>query len=94
MHVGASQKRLSIESMPMHEEVVGFSRELAGHLPGYEIVSEHVPSRVVMLAKKKFKIDGIWHTWIDFPRYQELALAGKEFLTEDYLKQTPGETNE
>ena len=89
MHVGASQKRLSIESMPMHEEVVGFSKELAGHLPGYEIVSEHVPSRVVMLAKKKFKIDGIWHTWIDFPKFTELVNSGKEFSAMDYFKKTP-----
>ncbi|MBI2139048.1 4-demethylwyosine synthase TYW1, partial [Candidatus Woesearchaeota archaeon] len=89
MHVGASQKRLSIESMPMHEEVVAFTKELAAHLPSYEIVSEHIPSRVVMLAKKKFRIGGIWHTWIDFPKYAELVNSGKDFTSMDYLKKTP-----
>ncbi|HIH37435.1 4-demethylwyosine synthase TYW1 [Candidatus Woesearchaeota archaeon] len=94
MFVGSSRERLEMSNMPTHKEVISFSKELLEHLPWYDYVTDHVPSRVCLLAKKTLKRNGKWHTWIDFPRYQELALAGKEFLTEDYLKQTPGETNE
>ncbi|MBI4440428.1 4-demethylwyosine synthase TYW1 [Candidatus Woesearchaeota archaeon] len=89
MFVGASRQRLDMENMPLHEDIVEFTRELAEYLPDYSIVSEHVPSRVVMLAKKKFKKGGKWHTWIDFEKYHELALSGKDFSSEDYLLPTP-----
>ena len=89
MFLGASRTRLEKENMPTHEEVLEFSRELEKFLPDYEIVSEHIHSKVVMLAKKKFKKKGKWYTWIDFNKYNKLALSKKEFTTEDYLKQTP-----
>ena len=56
MHVGPSTQRLTKDNMPLHEEVVVFTKELIEHLDDYEIVSEHIPSRVVMLARKKYKI--------------------------------------
>lgn len=71
MFLGQSRQRLKEENMPFHEDVVGFSRELAKFLPDYEIASEHRPSRVVLLAKKKFKIKGEWQTWIDFGKWNE-----------------------
>ena len=89
MFVGESQQRLSYAHMPLHEEVVSFSRELEKLLANYEIVSEHIPSRVVMFAKKTFKKADGWYTWIDFPRYHELVLSGKAFSSEDYLRKTP-----
>ena len=89
MFVGRSRERLKQENMPLHEEVVEFTQDLVKHLPNYEIVSEHIPSRVIMLAQKKFRQADSWHTWIDFEKFQELALSGKEFTTEDYLKKTP-----
>ena len=89
MFVGPSMQRLSKENMPLHEEIVVFSKQLVKHLPEYEIVSEHIPSRVVMFAKKKFKKADGWYTWIDFPKYAELVNSGKEFTTDDYLKKTP-----
>jgi len=89
MFVGASRQRLSKDNMPLHEEVVGFTQELAKHLPAYDIVSEHIPSRVVMLAKKKFFIDGKWCTWIDFPKYHELVISGNAFGSLDYVRPTP-----
>ena len=42
-----------------------------------------------MMAKKKFKKNGKWFTWIDFPKYHELVNSGKEFTSDDYLKPTP-----
>ncbi len=89
MHVGASRLRLKRENMPLHDEVTAFTKELLKYLPDYEMVSEHRPSRVWMLAKKKFKMNGKWHTWIDFDKWDELINSGKEPKTMDYLKPTP-----
>ncbi|HLC90780.1 MAG TPA: 4-demethylwyosine synthase TYW1 [Candidatus Nanoarchaeia archaeon] len=89
MHVGESKERLQRENMPLHEEVVNFSKALAKRLDNYELVSEHIPSRVVMFAKKKFKVNGTWKTWIDFKRWHELVNSGEKFAVDDYLKNTP-----
>ncbi len=91
MHIGASRERLSIKNMPWHEEIVEFTKELIKHLPDYEIVSEHIPSRVVMCARKEFKKDDTWYTWIDFERYHEFvnSESDKEFTKRDYLRKTP-----
>jgi tRNA wybutosine-synthesizing protein 1 len=89
MFVGASRQRLSLANMPPHEEVVAFARDLAEHLPDYELVAEHIPSRVVMLAKRGYKKNNTWHTWIDFEKYHKLALSEKEFSSDDYSKPTP-----
>ncbi len=89
MFVGASRQRLSINNMPLHEQVVEYAKQLEAVMPEYEIVVDHPVSRAVMLAKKKFKIDGVWHTWLDFPKYHELVLSGKPFTSMDYIKKTP-----
>ena len=100
MFLGESRQRLKESNMPFHEDIVSFSKELIKFLPDYEIVSEHIPSRVVMLAKKKFFKNGKWFTWIDFEKYNNLvnskkpfnkSLQGKEkyFTADDYLKETP-----
>ncbi|MFT4343545.1 MAG: 4-demethylwyosine synthase TYW1 [Candidatus Woesearchaeota archaeon] len=96
--VGASRQRLSIDNMPMHEEVVAFAREVEKHLPGYEMMSEHIPSRVVLLAKKdRFFKDGAWHTWIDFEKWHELMNtlpddARNNVTVEDYMTRTRART--
>jgi tRNA wybutosine-synthesizing protein 1 len=68
MFVGESRMRLEKENMPLHEDVVKFTKELVKYLPGYEIADEHIPSRVVLLAKGKYRKDGKWNTWIDFSK--------------------------
>ncbi|MBN1385482.1 4-demethylwyosine synthase TYW1 [Candidatus Woesearchaeota archaeon] len=87
MFVGASRQRLKLENMPYHHEVMEFTKKLIEYLPDYEIASEHEPSRVVCLAKKKFKKDGRWHTWIDFKRFFHLIEAGEEAA--DYNRLMP-----
>ncbi len=81
MFVGSSRQRLDLKNMPFHEDMVNFSKALVKYLPDYEIVAEHIPSRIVLLAKKKYKQDGKWHTWIDFDKF-----FNKE---EDYSRETP-----
>jgi tRNA wybutosine-synthesizing protein 1 len=89
MHVGASRERLKFEDMPWHEEIVEFTKELIKYLSDYEIVTEHIPSRVVMCAKKEFKLNGKWYTWIDFDKWNKLINSGKDFDKYDFLKPTP-----
>ena len=89
MHVGASRERLNRENMPSHAEVVEFSRQLNNLLEDYQLISEHQPSRVTLLANKKFKIKNKWYTWIDFDKFIKLANSKKSFSTKDYMKETP-----
>lgn len=90
MHVGASQLRLKRENMPIHEEIVAFSKKVARNLQDYEVVSEHIPSRVVMLARKKFRKEDGWHTWIDFEKWNTLVNSRSgEIKAMDYSKKTP-----
>ena len=50
MYVGASRNRLRLENMPRHSEVREVAERLS-RLTGYPVVSESVPSRVVLLSK-------------------------------------------
>lgn len=54
MWVGASQQRLAIENMPLHNEVVEFSKKIAKHA-GMKIIDEQPESRVVLLMKEDTK---------------------------------------
>ncbi len=51
MHVGFSQYRLPLEAMPVHEQVVAFSKKINEKL-GYNYKDEDERSRVVLLSKK------------------------------------------
>jgi tRNA wybutosine-synthesizing protein 1 len=53
MFVGFSRKRLNIEDMPRHEEVVKFAEEICKH-SGYKIIDGKLGSRVVLLMKEDF----------------------------------------
>lgn len=69
MHVGESQKRLSRERMPDFDYVKEFGLKVLEFLKDeYELASEHKPSDVILLAKKKFH----GKTWIDFEKFFEL----------------------
>ncbi len=69
MFVGESRQRLEQKNMPLHEEVKSFAQEVLKFLPKYELCSEHKPSRVVLLTKKKFNKN----TWINFAKFFELV---------------------
>ncbi len=84
MFIGASRQRLSLANMPSHEEVRAFALQVLEHLPGYALVSEHTPSRVVLLAKKSYQ----GKTWIDFDRFFQLVRERdpRSIRAEDYTK--------
>jgi tRNA wybutosine-synthesizing protein 1 len=54
MFVGASRLRLSMDNMPLHQEIKAFAEEIAKHC-GYKVIDEHPASRVVLLMKEDFK---------------------------------------
>ncbi|RHZ09906.1 hypothetical protein DYB37_013028 [Aphanomyces astaci] len=60
---------------------------------GYELPTEHAHSNCVLVAKTKFKIDGHWHTWIDYDKFHTLIQAyyndGTAFTTMGYIAPTP-----
>lgn len=85
---------LQFDNIPWHEEVVRFAADISRRTGGqYEIASEHKHSCCVLLARQKFKVDGAWHTWIDYPRFFELLeryeATGEDFGAEDYMARTP-----
>ena len=63
MHVGPSIKRLTRDAMPSHAEVRDFAKTLS-ELIGYRILSEHVPSRIVLLSSLDRPIQ-IGNAWSD-----------------------------
>lgn len=86
---------LTMENVPWHEEVVKFVTQLVDRLPDYELASEHEHSNCLLIAQKKFKKDGNWWTWIDYPQFHKLwqryqESNGKEtFSSSDYMAPTP-----
>lgn len=71
----SATSKLTMENVPWHADVKAFSEALAEKSNGdYEIACEHVHSCCVLLAKvDKFKINGQWHTWIDYDKFHDLV---------------------
>merc|ERR1719333_2059656 len=67
---------LKLENVPWHEEVKSFAEAMLSHeglAADYELACEHQHSCIVLIANRRFKVDGRWHTWIDYDRFHELA---------------------
>eukprot|EP01114_Cavostelium_apophysatum_P004965 TRINITY_DN1545_c0_g1_i9.p1 TRINITY_DN1545_c0_g1~~TRINITY_DN1545_c0_g1_i9.p1 ORF type:complete len:530 (-),score=196.52 TRINITY_DN1545_c0_g1_i9:39-1628(-) len=83
---------LTMQNVPFHEEVIKFALALCA-LPelaeNYELCVEHEHSCAVLIAHKKFKVDGVWNTWIDYPKFHALASSGEQFSAVDYMEPTP-----
>ena len=71
---------LTIGNSPWHKEVCEYAEALAarvnerGRTPArYGIATEHEHSCCILLAREdKFLIDGVWHTWINYPEFNRL----------------------
>lgn len=53
MHVGASRENLQRENMPTIEDIKEFAKEIEKYCD-YKIIDEHIPSRVVLMAKEDY----------------------------------------
>nr|XP_027202879.1 S-adenosyl-L-methionine-dependent tRNA 4-demethylwyosine synthase-like [Dermatophagoides pteronyssinus] len=90
---------ISMKNVPTHEEVIEFSKDLLIEynclrqnnldLDEYDIVAESMHSCCVLIANKKFCVNGVWHTWIDYPKFFELKRSKAEFTETAYSLPTP-----
>ncbi|KAF4653974.1 S-adenosyl-L-methionine-dependent tRNA 4-demethylwyosine synthase [Perkinsus olseni] len=94
---GDGSAQMTMENVPWFEEVVEFAQMIIESSPWveerYEIACTHRHSCTVLIAQKSFKVDGVWHTWIDYDKFTQLALkyskTGKPFAVEEYWAPTP-----
>jgi tRNA wybutosine-synthesizing protein 1 len=93
------KQNLTLKNVPFHEEVVEMCERITdsinekmADMPGfeYQVMSEHAHSNCILIAnKKKFFIDGVWHTHIDFDKFIELEQSGADFSAMDYTIPSP-----
>ncbi len=84
MFVGYSRKRLTMENMPTHEEVVEFAKKLEAKMPSYEIISEHRPSRIVLLKNKNSNVKNL--IIFNDPKYDEVDEIDEKWRIYTLLK--------
>lgn len=83
---------LTMANVPFYAEVAAFVEALNARLNdrglGYGIAAEHAHSCCVLLASDRFRVDGRWHTRIDYERFfallEERGPEG-EWSPEDYM---------
>jgi len=84
---------LTMANVPFYSEVVEFVKALDAELEKrgleYGIAAEHAHSCCILIASKRFLIDGRWHTQINYDRFFELLDSGADFGPEDYCGPTP-----
>ena len=80
---------LTMQNVPFYSEVVEFVEALNAVLEerglGYGIAAEHAHSCCVLLASERFRVNGKWHTLIDYEKFFECLESGKSFKPEDYM---------
>lgn len=84
---------LTMQNIPFYEECIKFVKAFAIELQrrglNYDLAAEHAHSNCLLIADTKFKINGEWHTHIDFDKFFVLLNSGKHFTYMDYLEKTP-----
>lgn len=83
---------LSMANVPFYAEVTEFVTALDQKLKdrglAYGIAAEHAHSCCVLIASERFKVDGKWHTRIDYERFFELLEergADGDWTPEEYM---------
>lgn len=93
----SSNAGLSMANVPFYAEVCEFvtalDRELNRRGLQYGIAAEHAHSCCILLGSERFRVDGKWHSLIDYDRYFELLEErgpDGEFSPEEYMgEETP-----
>ncbi|KAK5657760.1 hypothetical protein OQA88_2833 [Cercophora sp. LCS_1] len=88
----SSSAGLTMANVPFYEEVCEFVTALDAELKrrglGYGIAAEHAHSCCILLASERFRVDGKWHTVIDYEKFfnllEEKGPDG-DFSPEDYM---------
>lgn len=83
---------LTMKNIPFYQEVKDFVENLNAALGRlgleYGIAAEHAHSCCILIAQNRFKVDGVWHTVIDYDKFFNLLEAGKDFGPMDYIAPT------
>ena len=78
-----------MQNVPFYEEITTFVEALNVALEKrgleYGIAAEHAHSCCVLVASKRFLVEGKWHTLIDYEKFFECLERGGEFSPEDYM---------
>lgn len=84
---------LTMQNIPFYDECKSFveslTKELRSRGQNYDLAAEHAHSCCILIAHDKFKINGKWHTHIDYPKFFQMLEEGREFCDMDYVKETP-----
>lgn len=88
----SSSAGLTMGNVPFYHEVCEFVEALNAALKrrglAYGIAAEHAHSCCILIASERFRVEGRWHTLIDYERFFELLEEkGPEgdFSPEDYM---------
>ncbi|KAI1007776.1 hypothetical protein K3495_g459 [Podosphaera aphanis] len=65
--------------------VEALSAELTARNLGYGIAAEHAHSCCVLIASERFRVQGKWHTRIDYQKFFQCLESGAPFSPEDYM---------
>ena len=94
---------LTMENVPWHKDVCIYGEAICQLIRkrgvidfNYSIATEHEHSCCILIAREdKFKIEGRWHTWIDYEKFADLITeyydsgGKKTFNSSHYLAPTP-----
>ena len=87
---GRSKSYLRMSNVPTWERILKYGTDLCAGTP-YSVASLHEHSKCLLLARNDFRLDGKWHTWIDFDKFNKLVLgiAPEKIDARDYGLLTP-----
>ncbi|ORC88219.1 putative radical SAM domain protein [Trypanosoma theileri] len=86
---------LRIKNVPSWDQLKAYSKRLCESIfdgKEYEVASLHEHSGCILLAQKRFRLDGQWHTWIDFDKFNRMILdpvLSSTITADGYLRPTP-----
>ncbi|KEG13904.1 putative radical SAM domain protein [Trypanosoma grayi] len=92
---GNTRTVLRIKNVPSWEQLKAYAKRLCEVIfdgKEYEVATLHEHSGCILLAQKRFKINGIWHTWIDFEHFNAMVLdpiLSARIVADGYLRPTP-----
>ena len=88
----SSAAGLTMRNVPFYEEIKAFAEALDAALAKrgleYGIAAEHVHSCCVLLASRRFWIEGRWYSVIDYEKFFVLLESEREFRPEEYVRPT------
>lgn len=80
---------LTMQNVPFYDEITAFVEALNAALERrgleYGIAAEHAHSCCVLIASKRFYVEGKWHTLIDYEKFFGCLESGGDFSPEDYM---------